>query len=184
MKRQALAAVIGLTTLSVFATGACYASSKAELNASAADAVTHFYALSPMNKQLADKAVGMLIFSQVTKGGAGVAGEYGEGVLQLKGRTVNYYSVGSASIGLTLGLAEHSEIIMFMTPESLRKFTQGGDWSVGADTAVAMMKQGAGGQYDSMTVDKPILGFVFGEKGLIGDLSLEGSKISRIKATG
>jgi hypothetical protein len=41
----------------------------------------------------------------------------------------------------------------------------------------------AGGQYDSATLNKPILGFTFGEKGLIGDLSFEGSKITKIKTT-
>jgi len=184
MKRHVLTAATGLTLLSVFASAACYATSKADLNASADQAISHFYALSPMNKQLADKAAGILIFSQVTKGGAGLAGEFGEGVLQIQGKTINYYSVGSASVGLTLGLAEHSEIIMFMTPAALHKFTHSGNWSVGADTAVAMVHEGNGGQYDSMTIDKPILGFVFGEKGLIGDLSLEGSKITRIKTTG
>jgi lipid-binding SYLF domain-containing protein len=181
MKRQALTAVAGLLVLGIFGSAACYANSKAELNASAAAAITHFYTLSPMNKQLADKAAGILIFSHVTKGGAGVAGEFGEGVLQLKGETVDYYSVGSASVGLTLGYAEHSEIIMFMTPKSLHEFTHSGKWSVGADAAVAMMQQGAGGQYDSATLNKPVLGFVFGEKGLIGDLSLEGSKVTKIK---
>jgi lipid-binding SYLF domain-containing protein len=114
-----------------------------------------------------------------------VAGEFGEGLLQRKdGTVVNYYSVGSASVGLTLGVGKHSEIIMFMTQESLDKFMASEGWSVGADTAVALMSQGAGGQYDSAVVGKPILGFVFGEKGLLADVSLEGSKITKIKAAG
>jgi lipid-binding SYLF domain-containing protein len=117
----------------------------------------------------------------VTKGGVGVAGEYGQGVLRVGHATVDYYSIGSASVGLTLGLAKHSEIIMFMTQDSLDRFTASQGWSIGADTAVALVKQGAGGQYDSDTVGKPILACVFGEKGLLGDVSLEGSKISKIK---
>jgi lipid-binding SYLF domain-containing protein len=117
----------------------------------------------------------------VTKGGIGVAGEFGEGVLRVKGASVDYYSVGSASVGLTLGFAKHSEIIMFMTQDALDHFTATEGWSIGADTAVALVSQGAGGQYDSATVGKPILGFVFGEKGLLGDLSFEGTKITKIK---
>ena len=65
--------------------------------------------------------------------------------------------------------------------DSLDKFTHSAGWSVGADTAVAIVKSGAAGEYDSDTVGKPILGFIFSEKGLMGDLSLEGSKISKIK---
>jgi lipid-binding SYLF domain-containing protein len=117
----------------------------------------------------------------VTKGGVGVAGEFGEGALRVNGQNVGYYSLSSASVGLTLGLAKHNEIIMFMTQEALDKFTSTKGWSVGADTGVAVLSKGAGGDYDTKTLQKPILGFVFGEKGLIGDASLDGSKITQIK---
>jgi lipid-binding SYLF domain-containing protein len=184
MKLKALTAVTGLTILGLVASGACFASTKAELRARADRTLEHFYRLNPTNKDLAGKATGILVFPRVTKGGVGIAGEYGEGVLKVNGATVSYYSVGSASVGLTLGVGRHSEIIMFMTPESLGRFQNSKGWSVGADTAVAVVSQGAGGQYDVATLDKPILGFVFGQKGLIGDLSLEGSKITKIKPTG
>jgi lipid-binding SYLF domain-containing protein len=184
MKLKALAASLGLTILGLVASAGSFAHSKAELDTSAARTLKHFYALNSANQKLVGRAAGVLIFSRVTKGGAGVAGEFGEGVLQRKGETVNYYSVGSASIGLTLGVARHSEIIMFMTQESLDKFMASEGWSVGADTAVALVSEGAGGQYDSALIGKPILGFVFGEKGLLGDISLEGSKITKIKSTG
>jgi lipid-binding SYLF domain-containing protein len=72
----------------------------------------------------AGKAAGVLIFGRVTKGGIGVGGEFGEGVLRVQGRTVNYYSVASASVGLTLGVAKHREIILFMTQGALDRFTK------------------------------------------------------------
>jgi lipid-binding SYLF domain-containing protein len=184
MKLTALAAATGLAILALVASTASFAHSKMQLDARADRALHHFFALNPANRDLAKKAAGILIFSHVAKGGVGVAGEYGQGVLRVNRSTVDYYSVGSASVGLTLGFAKHSEIIMFMTQESLDKFTTSQGWSVGADAAVALVSQGAGGQYDSNTLDKPILGFVFGEKGLIGDVSFEGSKISRIKTAG
>jgi lipid-binding SYLF domain-containing protein len=184
MKLQPLAAAIGLGMLGLFVSATSFAHSKAELDAGAAKALKHFYALNPANRTLADKAAGVLIFSRVTKGGAGVAGEFGEGVLQIKGETANYYRVGSASVGLTLGVGRHSEVIMFMTQEALDRFTTSEGWSIGADTAVALVSEGAGGQYDSAIIGKPILGFVFGEKGLLADVSLEGSKITKIKTTG
>jgi lipid-binding SYLF domain-containing protein len=173
-----LAASIGLTILSLVASARSFAHSKAELDASAAKTLKHFYALNPKNRKLVDRAVGVLIFSRVTKGGAGVAGESGEGVPQLEG---DYYSVGSASIGLTLGIAHHSEIILFMTQEALNRFTASDGWSVGADTAIAVVSEGAGGQYNSAVVGNPILGFIFGDKGLLADVSLEGSKITSLK---
>jgi lipid-binding SYLF domain-containing protein len=183
MKFQSITICAGLTLLGLLAAGSAMANSKAELKASAASSLAAFYALNPANKELLDKAAGVLIFSHVTKGGAGVAGEYGEGILRRNGLVTRYYSLSSASIGLTLGVGERSEIIMFMTNGALDQFMRSDGWSVGADTAVAVVSQGSGNQYDTATIGKPILGFVFAEKGLIGDLSFEGSKITRIKVT-
>ncbi len=181
MKMKTLTAAISLMILGVLASAPSFASTKAELDASAKKAIEHFYTLGSKNKELAGKAAGILIFPTVTKAGAGVAGEYGEGVLRVKAKTVNYYSVTSASVGVTLGVGTHTEMIMFMTQESLDKFTKTDGWSVGADAAVAVVTQGAGGEYDTETLGKPILGFCFSQKGLIGDLSFEGAKITKIQ---
>jgi lipid-binding SYLF domain-containing protein len=179
MRLKAL--IAGLTLLALIASVPSFARTKAQIDASADRALAHFYKLNPKHKELADKAAGILVFGRVTKGGAGVAGEFGEGVLRTHGATADYYSVTSASVGLTLGYARHSEVILFMTQDALDKFTKSQDWSAGADTSFALVSKGSGGQYDTATLNKPILGFIFGEKGLIGDLSFEGSKITRIK---
>ena len=101
---------------------------------------------------LAGKAAGVLIFPRITKAGAGIGGEYGDGVLQVKGKTVGYYSVTSASIGLTLGVARHSDVILFMTQDALDSFTNSHGWAVGADTGAAFDQQGAGHDYTVQTL--------------------------------
>ena len=176
--------ILATTTLTMVCLGAAatsVAATKAEIDQRVAATITEFNALNPANESLGKKAAGMLVFPKVTKAGVGVAGEFGEGVLQVKGKTVGYYSIGAASVGLTLGLAKHSEIIMFMTQESLDKFTESEGWSIGADAGITVVTMAASGEYDSKTQQKPILAFAFAEKGLIGDLSLEGSKITKIK---
>ncbi len=181
MKMNNLLAMTTLTMLCLGAAATSVAATKAEIDQRVAATLTEFNALTPANESLEGKAAGMLVFPKVTKAGIGVAGEFGEGVLQIDGKTVGYYSISSASVGLTLGLAKHSEIIMFMTPESLSKFTKSDGWSIGADAGITVVSMAARGEYDSKTQQKPILAFVFAEKGLMGDLSLEGSKISKIK---
>jgi lipid-binding SYLF domain-containing protein len=181
MKSKVLMAITGLTVLAVVASTPSFARTKAEIDMSADRAMERFYMLDPQDRDLAGKAAGVLVFGRVTKGGAGVAGEFGEGVLRINGKTVDYYSVGSASVGLTLGVAKHSEVILFMTHDALDKFTGSSNWSGGADGSIALVSKGAGGQYDAGTLGKPVLGFIFHEKGLIGDLSFEGSKITKIK---
>ena len=109
-----------------------------------------------------------------------MGGEHGEGALLEKGKTAGYYSTSGASVGLTLGVSRHSEVILFKTPEALDKFVNSKNWSIGADASVAVVKTGAGGSYDTQTLSKPVLAFAFGEKGLMGDVSLAGGKISKI----
>jgi lipid-binding SYLF domain-containing protein len=173
-------ATTGLAIVALTSTGASFAANETQIDTRVSETLDHFNTINPANKSLGDKAAGVLVFPRVTKGGIGVGGEFGEGVLQVNGKTVGYYSVGAASVGLTLGLAKHSEIIMFMTQDSLSKFTSSDGWSIGADAGITVVSGGANGSYDTQTQQKPILGFVFAEKGLIADLSLEGSKISKI----
>lgn len=180
MKSRNLLVGGGVAIIALFASMAALAASKAEIDASVSTAMMQFNSVNPSHRELERKAVGILVFPRVTKGGVGIAGEYGEGVLRVNHQTVGYYSVSSASVGLTLGLAKHSEVIMFMTQEALDKFTNSKGWSIGADTGVALVKVGAGGAYDTETLKKPIIGFVFGEKGLIADVSLEGTKVNSI----
>jgi lipid-binding SYLF domain-containing protein len=170
----------GLAMVAFATSGASFAATETQIDGQVSETLVKFVTLNPSHKELIDKAAGVLVFPGVTKGGAGVAGEHGQGALQVNGKTVGYYSVGAASVGLTLGVAKRSEIIVFMTQESLDKFTSGKDWAIGADAGITVISGGAAGSYDTQTMHKPILGFMFSEKGLIGDLSFEGSKISKI----
>lgn len=178
--RKQVLATLGLTLLGLAASSGAIAASKAAIDVAVIDALKPFYAGKPEHRDLASRAAGVLVFPKITKGGVGIAGEYGEGVLQIDGKTVDYYSIGGGSVGLTLGVAQRSEIIMFMTRESLAKFVESKGWTVGADTGVAVVSEGAGGVYDTKTLQRPIIGFVYGEKGLMGDISLEGSKITKL----
>lgn len=182
MNRKNSVATVAIMMFSLFLATVAFAGIEEErekIDTNVSESLTQFYAHNAKNKGLADKAVGMLIFPRVTKAGVGIAGEHGKGVLLVDGKTVDYYNITSASVGLTLGMATRSEILMFMTQESLDKFVNSKGWKVGVDAGVALMTLGASGEYDTKTMQKPILGFVFGEKGLIGDLSLEGSKVSK-----
>ncbi len=106
MKLNFSMAVTGLTMLALIASSATFAATKSQINERVTDTLGQFDSINSANKTLSDKAAGVLVFPRVTKGGVGVGAEFGEGVLQVDGKTVGYYSVGSGSVGLTLGLAE------------------------------------------------------------------------------
>jgi lipid-binding SYLF domain-containing protein len=180
MKPRKLFAASSLAVMALLVSGLSFGASKAEIDQRVHVAMRQFYNLSPQHKDLVARAKGVLVFPKITKGGVGVGGQFGEGALRIDGTNVAYYKITSASVGLTLGLAKHKEVILFMTQEVLDKFQNSHGWSIGADTGVAILSKGGGGDYDTQTLQRPILGFVFGENGLIGDASLEGSKVSKI----
>jgi len=127
-----------------------------------------------------NQAAGYLIFPRVVKIGIGVGAETGEGVLRVGGQTVAYYRTTSGSIGLQLGAQAKSIVIAFMTKQSLQKFRDSNGWKVGVDGSVALIDLGAGKTIDSQNVKDPVVGFIFGSKGLMYNLTLEGSKFTKL----
>ncbi len=126
------------------------------------------------------KAAGVLVFPSIKKAGIGFGGEYGQGALRIGGKTAAYYSTASASFGLQLGAQARRQIIVFLDPDALEKFRASPGWEIGVDASVAVVTIDAGGSIDATQLSQPIVAFVFDGKGLMYNLSLEGSKISRI----
>lgn len=157
------------------------AASRAEIDANVQEAIANFHKQTSAGKQLAQKAAGMLVFPEVFKAGIGVGGEYGEGALLIKGKTAGYYSTAAASIGFQLGAQVKSQIILFMNPKVLEKFRKSEGWKAGVDGSVALATLGAGGELSTDTVQQPIIGFIFSNKGLMYNLTFEGSKITRLE---
>ena len=156
------------------------ASSAAEIDASVHATLLDFFHQVRGSRELIARSAGVLVFPTVIKAGFWVGGEYGEGALLSRGRTIDYYNTISASVGFQLGAQARSVIIVFMTPEALHAFRGVDGWKVGVDGSVALINVGVGASIDSTRITHPIVGFIFDGKGLMYNLTLEGSKISRI----
>ena len=156
------------------------ANSAAEIDAGANQAIERLYKESSAAKELGAKASGILIFPDITKGGLIIGGEYGEGVLRVADASQGYYSSTSGSIGLQIGISSRSLVIMFMTDEALKKFTGSDGWEAGVDADVTVVDTGATGSVDTTTVKDPVIGFNFGEEGLMAGVSVEGTKVSKL----
>lgn len=156
------------------------AASAAKIERDANDTLHSFVRQVSGARELANKAAGILVFPSVIKAGIGLGGEYGEGILLNQQSVVGYYNLISASFGFQLGVQARSVIIMFMTEDALAGFAQRAGWKVGVDGSVAIITVGIGGSIDSDKVVSPVIGFIIDQKGLMYNLTLEGSKISRI----
>ena len=159
---------------------AAYAASAAEIDDGANEALRQFKREIQGGEVFLNNAAGYLVFPRVIKVGIGVGAETGEGVLRVGGKSVDYYRTTSGSVGLQLGAQAKAIVIAFMTPEALNRFRDSSGWKVGVDGSVALIDLGAGKTIDSQNVKHPVVGFIFGSKGLMYNLTLEGSKFSKL----
>jgi lipid-binding SYLF domain-containing protein len=153
----------------------------AQIDADVRATLDEFFRQVRGSRELVSKSAAVLVFPSVIKAGIGIGGEYGEGALLTRERTLDYFNIVSASIGFQLGAQSRSVIIVFMTPEALASFRRTQGWKIGVDASVAIVTVGAGGSIDTSRIASPIVGFIFDNKGLMYNLTLEGSKITRIR---
>jgi lipid-binding SYLF domain-containing protein len=131
-------------------------------------------------KQLLASAKGVLMFPKVIKAGFGFGGEYGEGSLRIGGKTVDYYNTIAGSFGLQFGAQAKTVMLVFLDEGALKQFRASEGWKAGVDGSVAVIAIGAGTSLDTTKLNNPIVGFVLDQKGLMYNLTLEGSKFSKI----
>jgi len=131
-------------------------------------------------KQFLAGAKGLLVFPSVIKAGVGFGGEYGEGALRIDGKTVDYYNTAAASFGLQFGAQAKTIVLVFLDKDALTRFRKSEGWKVGVDGSVAVVAIGAGTSLDSTKLNDPIVGFVLDQKGLMYNLTLEGSKFTKL----
>src|SRR5210317_1736757 len=178
--RETMRFLLSLSLIATLFSAPSWAADKQEIDAYVEEALSEFYQHSPAGKKLAQRAKGILVFPRVYKAGFGIGGEYGEGKLIAGGATKGYYSVSAASVGFQLGVQRKSQILLFMTSEALNNFLSSEGWDAGVDGSVAIASLGAGGEIDTKTANQPVIAFIFSNKGLMYNLTLEGSKITQI----
>ncbi len=170
--------ILALVTLGL--PGQAFAWKPAKIDEAANKALETFYKDVEGGDELVGKAAGYLIFPKVYKAGFGIGGETGEGVLRSNGKAIDYYRTTAGSFGFQLGAQAKAILILFMTEKALDDFHKSSGWKVGVDGSVALVDIGAGKSIDTGNIRDPVVGFVFGSTGLMYNLTLEGSKFSKL----
>ena len=138
------------------------------------------YASVPAAKALGANANAILVFPKVTKAGLGVGGQYGEGALLQKGKAVGYYSTAGASVGLQAGAQQFAYALFFMNPNALAQLDKADGFEVGVGPTVVVMDEGKAKTMTTTTAKDDIYAFIFGQKGLMAGLGVQGNKITKI----
>jgi lipid-binding SYLF domain-containing protein len=158
-----------------------YAATAAEIDASVNASLDRFVKEVKGAQEFLKVAKGVLIIPKVMQGGLIVGAEYGEGALKIGGKTVGYYNIASASFGYQIGAQQKDIILVFMSEEVLKKFRTSENWRAGIDAKVTLVNLGVDDSLDTTKFKEPVVGFVFGQKGLMAGATIEGSKFTEMK---
>ena len=151
-----------------------------QLTNDAQAALKKLYASVPLAKAIGPKAHAILVFPKVTKAGLMIGGQYGEGALIQEGKAVAYYKTTGASYGLQAGAQQYGYAMFFMNANALAQLDKAQGFEVGVGPSVVMVDEGMAKTTTTTTLKDDIYAVVFGQKGLMGGLGLQGNKIAKI----
>ncbi|WP_306602472.1 lipid-binding SYLF domain-containing protein [Azonexus sp.] len=160
---------------------AAIAASAEDLNADAAQALQSLYKSNPAAEQLSKKAKAILVFPKILKAGLVFGGSYGEGVLNRNAKHVGYYNSVSASWGWQAGAESYGYVVFLMSNKAIKYLDDSKGWEFGVGPSIVVVNEGIAKNLTSSTMKEDAYAFIFDQQGLMASLSIEGTKISRIK---
>ena len=157
-----------------------FSKSTLEIDAAIESAMVRFSEEIQGSDSYLDGARGILVIPKMIKAGVILGMEYGEGALIVDDVKVQYFRAFTTSLGFQVGVGSKDMVILFFDDQAMDDFLYSSGWEVGVDGSVAFLSMGIGGSIDTIESQDPIVGFVFGHKGIIAGLSMEGTKFSKI----
>lgn len=165
----------------VLTSGGAFAATAEDLSKDSTQALRILTDSNPLAADIAKKARAVLIFPNIVKAGLVFGGAYGEGVLK-KGSVIDgYYNSISASFGWQAGAQSYGYVVFLMNDKAIKYVRETQGWEVGVGPTVVMVNEGVAKNLSTSTLKKDAYAFIFDQQGLMASLSIEGTKISRIK---
>lgn len=154
---------------------------RATVDTNGDEAVKDFEKKVPQAKELLKKAKGVLVMPALYKAGFVGAAQYGDGVLRVGGKPVDYYNLVAFSFGVQLGAEKIGMIMLFNSDEALATFRRNPGFEVGAEAGVTVITIGEGASFDTTKAAQPIVAFTFAHRGAMAGVSLKGAKFTRLE---
>ena len=171
-----------LTLSSIAFAGTAKAASTAEqINRDADEALQTLYRTNPVAASIAKQSRAVLVFPNIVKAGLIFGGAYGEGELKQGGRVANYYNSFSGSWGLQAGAQSYGYAVFLMNQKAVDYVDRSEGWEIGVGPTVVLVNEGAAKNLSSTTLKDDAYAFIFDQKGLMAGVSIEGTKVSKIK---
>jgi len=152
-----------------------------KLAADSRAALNRLYRTNPAARKLGARAKGILIFPEITKGGFMVGGMGGNGALIRNDGTIrDFYQTGGLSYGFQAGIQQYGYALFLMDDSAFANLNRSGGWEVGSSPSLVIVDEGMATSLSTTTINKSTYAFFFNQRGLMGGLGLQGSKITRI----
>ncbi|HET7008730.1 MAG TPA: lipid-binding SYLF domain-containing protein [Candidatus Binatia bacterium] len=175
-----LGLILVLFIFHVLSPAAAQAASASEIDRDARASLAKLYNNYPGAKALADKAVGVLVFPSIVKGGFIFAGQFGDGALRKGGKTVAYYRSLAVSYGFQAGVQAYGYVLFFMDDASLQYLNASEGFELGVGPSLVVLDEGFGKNLSTTTLQRGVYAFIFDQKGLMGGMGIQGTKITKI----
>jgi lipid-binding SYLF domain-containing protein len=159
---------------------AATASSAAEIDRDATQALATLHSQSSEAKALAARAKGVLVFPKIVKAGLIIGAQGGEGALRVNEKTAGYYNTVAVSYGLQAGVQWFGYAMYFMNDTALKYLDESDGWEVGTGPSIVVWDEGAAGSATTTSLSEDIYVFFFEQKGLMAGLGIQGTKITKI----
>jgi lipid-binding SYLF domain-containing protein len=173
--------VVAATASLAAISGQTYAATAADLDRDSAQALQSLYKTSPIAEVISKQAKAILVFPNIIKAGLVFGGSYGEGVLFKGSQVADYYNSVSGSWGLQAGAQSYGYAVFLMNDKALKYLKKSKGWEIGVGPTVVVVNEGIAKNLSSTTLKDDAYAFIFNQQGLMAGLSIEGTKISRIK---
>jgi lipid-binding SYLF domain-containing protein len=171
------AAILGLIALG----GRAWAANAQDLDRNADQALQTLYRTNPVAAEISKHAKAVLVFPNIVKAGLVFGGSYGEGELRKGSTVIDYYNSVSGSWGLQAGAESFGYAVFLMTDEAVAYLDKSHGWEIGVGPTVVVVNEGVAKNLSSSTLKDSAYAVIFDQQGLMASLSIEGTKISRIK---
>lgn len=157
----------------VFLTG-CAASSPSNdvLIADSRAALVRYAETDPGLNDWVNHAHGYAVFPSVGKGGLGIGGSFGRGIVFERGEPIGRTSLTQATVGWQIGVQNFSQVIFFQDEAALRTF-QRGNFEFSAQATAVIATAGAAA---TTSYERGVAVFMMVRGGLMAEATIGGQK--------
>lgn len=174
--------VAGAAGLAVTAVGpAAWADDASEIVRQAREALDKLYAGDDTARALGARSRAVLVFPEITKAGFIVGGENGQGVMFVGPRVAGFFQISAGSFGLQAGAQKYGYALFFLNDKAIDYVRSKQGFSIGTGPSVVLVDKGFARSMNTTTLRKDVYAVAFDQRGLMGGLGLQGSKISEIE---